>query len=70
MDETTETLELPLLDAQLFTSGTPSERKKFAIALRDSLVQHGFARVINHGISASMVHELFQWVRTHLLHCS
>lgn len=70
MDETVEMLELPLLDAQLFISGTPYEKKEFAIALRDSLSQHGFARVIGHGISASMVDELFEWVRARLLHYS
>lgn len=59
----TETLELPILDAHLFRSGTPSERKDFAMSLRRSLSQHGFARVVNHGISASMVDEMFQWVR-------
>lgn len=69
MDETTEALKLPLLDAQLFRCGTPSERREFAKALRDSLSRHGFARVIGHGISASMVDELFEWVRAHLLHC-
>src|SRR4051794_32588844 len=57
-------LELPLLDAQLFLFGTPSERRDFAIKFRDSLYEHGFARVINHGIDESLVNELFDWVQT------
>ena len=63
MDKAYSKLELPLLDAQLFLSGTPSERRDFAIRFRDSLYEHGFARVINHGIDESMVDELFDWVR-------
>ncbi|KAK4219676.1 hypothetical protein QBC37DRAFT_382429 [Rhypophila decipiens] len=58
-----EDIELPLLDARLFLSGTQDERKEFAQAFTNSLLEHGFARVINHGLDETTVGELFDWSR-------
>ncbi|KAH6649195.1 hypothetical protein BKA67DRAFT_539186 [Truncatella angustata] len=52
---------LPMVDMSLFISGNRLERSRFADQLRDSLVKHGFVKVINHGISDSEVEEVFDW---------
>jgi isopenicillin N synthase-like dioxygenase len=52
--------ELPTLDLSHFLQdGT---RQEFADQLRNSLVQHGFVKIINHGIDESSVNQLFDKV--------
>lgn len=52
--------ELPTLDLSHFLhDGT---RQEFADQLRDSLVQQGFVKIINHGIDESSVNQLFDKV--------
>ena len=51
------------LDLSLFTHGSESERHQLALSLLENLSQHGFATLVNHGISDSTVRELFEWVR-------
>ncbi|KAF4552920.1 Non-heme dioxygenase in morphine synthesis N-terminal-containing protein 3 [Elsinoe fawcettii] len=50
---------LPRLDCSLYTDGTKTERRQFAKLLRASLEQHGFVKLIGHGISAESVEQLF-----------
>ncbi|CAJ0549729.1 Ff.00g033420.m01.CDS01 [Fusarium sp. VM40] len=49
--------ELPTLDLSRFLQDTT--RQEFADQFRDSLVQHGFVKIINHGIDESSVNQLF-----------
>ena len=55
-------MSLPRLDFSLFLNGDESERQKLASELFASLSQHGFVRLVNHGIIDSEVNRLFQWV--------
>ncbi|KAH7154723.1 oxidoreductase [Fusarium sp. MPI-SDFR-AT-0072] len=50
--------ELPTLDLAHFLQ-EGSRRQEFADRLRDSLIQHGFVKIVNHGISESSVEQLF-----------
>jgi isopenicillin N synthase-like dioxygenase len=52
--------ELPALDLSHFLQdGT---RQDFAEQLRNSLAQHGFVKIINHGIGESSINQLFDKV--------
>lgn len=53
--------ELPTLDLAHFLE-EGSRRQEFADRLRDALVQHGFVKIVNHGIAESSVEQLFDWV--------
>lgn len=55
--------ELPVLDASNFTSQDPTNRTDFANKLHDALKNHGFVKLVNHGISEDDVSELFAQVR-------
>ncbi|KAI0517552.1 putative gibberellin 20-oxidase [Xylaria bambusicola] len=57
-------MSLPRLDFSLFLNGDDSERQKLASELFASLAQHGFVRLVNHGITDSEVNRLFQWSRS------
>ncbi|KAL9602562.1 MAG: hypothetical protein Q9219_001706 [cf. Caloplaca sp. 3 TL-2023] len=46
--------------ARFDLEGLP-ERKETAEELLEILTQHGFVKVINHGIPESMVHDMFEW---------
>lgn len=52
--------ELPTVDLSRFLQDTT--RQEFADQFRDSLVQHGFVKIINHGIDESSVNQLFSKV--------
>jgi hypothetical protein len=51
-----------LLDASRFTHGSEAEKAQYAYDLREMLVKYGFVKLVNHGVTASMVFELDQWV--------
>ncbi|KAL8819800.1 MAG: hypothetical protein Q9223_001837 [Gallowayella weberi] len=53
----------PSLDFSHFNRGTPAERQVFVTQLLDGLMQHGFVRLIGHGIPTTTVAELFEWSR-------
>ncbi len=53
---------LKTLDFSKFLSGTEVERTELARDLVDSFKQHGFAKLINHGVKDEQVSELFRWV--------
>jgi isopenicillin N synthase-like dioxygenase len=53
---------LPRLDLSHYLHGSPTKRKQFAMGLTESLKAHGFAKVVNHGLSEDHIQQLFQWV--------
>lgn len=57
-------MQVPVVDASSFASGSASERATFAADLWAALQEHGFVRVRNHGVPSNMIKELFEWVRT------
>jgi isopenicillin N synthase-like dioxygenase len=58
--DSVERFELPTLDLSHFLQD--ETRQEFADQLRDSLAQHGFVKIINHGIGESSVNQLFDKV--------
>ena len=56
------TMGLPTLDLSRFIRGDDMDRKSFGSELLDSLSQHGFVKLVNHGIEDEEVCELFGWV--------
>jgi len=62
MERTGHILELPLLDGEKYTRGTPEQKVEFANALLECLKKHGFAKIINHGLDDAWVSELYEWV--------
>ncbi|KAF2834044.1 Clavaminate synthase-like protein [Ophiobolus disseminans] len=61
MDSSRALLELPLLDARLFTEGNTKEQLQFAQSFHDCLKEHGFAKVVNHGLDDAWVAKLHYW---------
>ena len=53
-----------VLDASLFISGSPTERLQFAQDLVKAFKDDGFIKLRNHGISSSIIKDLFAWVRS------
>lgn len=56
-------MELPTLNLSLFTHGNEEERQKLASDLLDSLVQHGFVKIINHGVPEELISTMWDLVR-------
>ncbi|KAL6895413.1 hypothetical protein HDV57DRAFT_520774 [Trichoderma longibrachiatum] len=54
-------MAVPTLDLSKFLSGTPEERKQFALDLLDSFERTGFAKLKNHTFSNDQLRELFHW---------
>ena len=52
----------PTLDLSRFTHGDDQERQQLATHLCASLSQHGFVKLVNHGVPDEAVSELFGWV--------
>lgn len=55
-------VSLPTLDGAKWLSGSESDRQEFANGLLKSLKRHGFAKLVNHGISDDAVREMYRWV--------
>lgn len=51
-------MALTTLDLSVFNH----DREQFALQLRSGLSQHGFVKLIGHGISESAVSKAFEWV--------
>lgn len=51
-----------VLDASLFRSGSHEERLHFAQDLVKAFKDDGFVKLRNHGISSSVIEDLFAWV--------
>lgn len=56
-------MALATLDLSLYTHGTPRERQQLASELLDRLSQHGFVKLVGHGVSRETINELLKWVR-------
>lgn len=50
------------LDLSLFTEGDSSQRQQFASELLKTLDQHGFVKIVGHGVPKSELEEFFAWV--------
>lgn len=55
-------MTLPTLNLSLYTQGDASQRQELASRLLDSLSQHGFVKLVGHGVSDEKLDELFRWV--------
>lgn len=55
-------MTLPTLNLSLYTQGNASQRQELASRLLDSLSQHGFVKLVGHGVSDEKLDELFRWV--------
>ena len=56
-------MALSTLNLSLYTHGTPRERQQLASELLDSLSQHGFVKLVGHGVSRETINGLLNWVR-------
>lgn len=56
-------MDLPILDLSQFASGTTLERANFVEILVNSLAEHGFFKLINHGFSKASIIEVFDKVK-------
>ncbi|KAL8897653.1 MAG: hypothetical protein Q9207_007103 [Kuettlingeria erythrocarpa] len=54
-------MALSSLDLSLFLTGNNDTRKTFAADLRSELTQHGFVKIVGHGLSGQDIKEVFQW---------
>ena len=61
------TMDLPTLDFAKWTHGDATDRSQFSKDLAKSLIDHGFVKMINHGMSEEEIGEIFDWVRKPLL---
>lgn len=52
----------PPLDLALFTGGNNSQSQQFASKLLDALDEHGFVKIVGHGIPKSELEVLFACV--------
>ena len=57
-------MTMPALDLSLYTDGNASQRTAFASQLLISLSEHGFVKLVGHGIADDRIAELFAWVST------
>ena len=58
------------LDLSQFNEGSEAQRERFSGQLRDGLTQHGFVKVVGHGIPKQTVAELFgQVMQTKSFEC-
>ena len=55
-------MTLPVLDLSSFTECNGSQNQQFASQLLQSLYQHGFVKIVGHGIEDSELESLFAWV--------
>lgn len=55
-------LTLPALDLSQFMHGNAQDKAQFATDFCNSLKSHGFAKLVNHGLSDEAVKGLYHWV--------
>lgn len=51
------------LDFSLCTNGNATDYRQFASDLLERLRQHGFVKIVNHGIPDHAIGKMFEWVR-------
>jgi len=56
-------MDLPTLDFAKWSSGDATDRYRFAKDLANSLIDHGFVKMINHGMSDEEIRDIFYWVK-------
>lgn len=54
---------LPTLDFAKFTQGSPLERQELGKSITKSFKDHGFVKLINHGLPDETITELLDLVR-------
>ena len=54
-------VDLPTVNLTTFGNGPDWRRKDEAKKLSDSLIAHGFVKVIDHGIPNNVVQEIWEW---------
>ena len=62
-------MTLGSLDLSLYTHGDAGQRHEFASQLLGRLTDHGFVKLVKHGISDQRIRELSKWVSVWLLWC-
>ena len=55
-------IDLTTVNLNTFLNGPDWKRKQEATKLRDSFIEHGFVKVIDHGIPNHVVRGIFEWV--------
>lgn len=55
--------EVPRLDFSRFSQGTKQEKEEFGEALTKALIEHGFVKLVNHGIADEAVVNLLEQVK-------
>lgn len=55
--------EVPKLDFSRFSQGTKKEKEEFGEALTKALIEHGFVKLVNHGIADEAVVNLLEQVK-------
>lgn len=55
-------MTLPTLNFHLYTHGNASQRQELASHLLESLSEHGFVKLVGHGVSDEKISEVFRWV--------
>jgi isopenicillin N synthase-like dioxygenase len=67
-------MALATLDFELFTKGDEVQRRELSDALTESFRDHGFAKLVNHGVPPHMVRKLFaivSWSHSkQAIHCT
>ncbi|KAJ5185851.1 Oxoglutarate/iron-dependent dioxygenase [Penicillium cf. griseofulvum] len=56
-------MSIPVLDASALSEGTAEQRAEFATKLLDSLITHGFAKLVNHTVPVPLVQETFDQIK-------
>ncbi|CAG8949079.1 hypothetical protein HYFRA_00002208 [Hymenoscyphus fraxineus] len=56
-------MDLPTLDLSQFTHGNKNQRQQLASSLLSSLKEHGFVKLINHGVPEGLVSEMWKLSR-------
>ena len=54
-------VDLPTVDLNVFSTSPDWRRKEEATKLTDSLINHGFVKIVNHSIPNEVVRGIFQW---------
>jgi isopenicillin N synthase-like dioxygenase len=63
-------MDLPTLDFSKWAHGKAADRSQFAKELASSLIDHGFVKMINHGMSEGEIREIFDWVKNPSPRCN
>lgn len=65
--ELVEPAEIPVIDFQALSAGTPPERKAALKQLDDAFQSVGLIHLANHSIGQDLIEEAFSWVLLSIL---